>query len=68
MAQFILFNVLIFLDVVLVCQTFLPDAAECELFQVSISNGEMCWTTKKHISIPGRGKGHRWWFFRGKVA
>jgi hypothetical protein len=44
---------LIFLDVLLVCQTFPSDAAERELFQVSFSAGDMGWKTKKHSSFPG---------------
>jgi len=59
---------LIFLGVVLVCQTFPSDAAERELFQVTFSAGDMGWRTKKPSSFPGRGQGHRYFLFLGKVA
>ena len=68
MVQFICLMCLIFLDVVLVCHTFPSDAAELGLFQVSFSVGDMGWKTKKHISFPGRGQGHRCLFFLGKVV
>ena len=41
--QFICLMCLIFLDVVLVCQTFHSGAAERELFQVSFFAGDMGW-------------------------
>jgi hypothetical protein len=46
---------LIFLDVLLVCQTIPSDAAESGLFQGYVSVGDMGWKIMKLSSFSGRG-------------